>query len=115
MPPITIRCDCGEARDVAYGERWTCEKCARTWNTAQIPEQEYRDRLRVVSRYRLVLFGPLVVVAAVVIPLAVFVNERYVFLLALLAFAHTLLYLPLLRRRASRRVTSGPGWTLDPE
>ena len=28
-PPITVKCECGEKRDLAYGERWTCETCGR--------------------------------------------------------------------------------------
>ena len=40
-PPITVTCDCGEKRHLRYGERWTCEKCGKTWNTNRIPVEQY--------------------------------------------------------------------------
>src|SRR5437870_2590340 len=48
-PPITIRCECGESRDVAYGELWRCERCGRSWNTQQIPAEESGQPLVVVN------------------------------------------------------------------
>jgi len=56
-PPITIACECGELRHVAYGERWTCEQCGRSWDTAQIPADEYWGLLRELRRERLVVIG----------------------------------------------------------
>src|SRR5882762_3461191 len=50
-PPITVRCPCGERRELAYGEVWSCT-CGRRWNTRQIDVEQY-DRLRRVQlRYR---------------------------------------------------------------
>src|SRR6058998_1045268 len=40
-PPITIKCECGETKSVAYGQRWVCDSCHRAWNTQQIPPEEY--------------------------------------------------------------------------
>jgi len=34
-PLITITCDCGAAAEVAYGDRWSCEACGKTWDTAR--------------------------------------------------------------------------------
>ena len=28
-PPIAVTCECGEKRDLRYGEEWTCESCGR--------------------------------------------------------------------------------------
>jgi len=56
-PPITIRCECGEVRDVPYGERWRCEVCRRSWNTSQIPAEEYWDLMREMRRLRFSVIG----------------------------------------------------------
>ena len=48
-PPITVTCECGEKRELRYGERWRCEDCGRRYDTSRIPVQEYaalrRDRV----------------------------------------------------------------------
>ena len=53
-PPITLTCECGEKRDLSYGERWECEKCGRTWDTGRIPHEQY-DAIRTVSYTHLTL------------------------------------------------------------
>ena len=83
-PPITITCDCGTAASLAYGERWTCPTCGKTWNTSQIPRQEYDALLRHVRRYRLMVLVPPLALAAILIPLGVLVDIRFAFLLFLL-------------------------------
>ena len=98
-----------------YGERWTCPSCARVYDTSRIPETEYRERTRIVSRYRLLTLGPLAVLAAIMVPLVVFVDGGLIFLMGLLAFAYILLFLPLVRRRARRSVTQGSAWDLSAE
>jgi hypothetical protein len=45
-PPMTIGCECGEPRDLHYGERWTREKCGRTWDTRRIPLDEDAELCR---------------------------------------------------------------------
>lgn len=115
-PPISIRCECGAARELSYGERWACEQCGRTWDTSQIPAEEYAALLRPVRRYRLLVLGPPLVAAAVLIPLAVLVDVRFAFLLFVLVMGFGLLVVPHLRRRASARVRgSTPRWSLRPE
>ena len=52
-PPITIKCECGETEEVAYGERWRCERCGRSWNTQNIPAEEYEGLLRRMRRHKL--------------------------------------------------------------
>jgi hypothetical protein len=47
-PKITITCDCGESRKVAYGDRYTCA-CGRAWSTAGVPEADYA-RIRDLDR-----------------------------------------------------------------
>ena len=50
-PKITITCDCGESRKVAYGEGYVCE-CGRAWSTKQIPEADYEAIRALDRRYR---------------------------------------------------------------
>ena len=115
-PPITITCDCGALGYIPYGERWQCEQCGKAWNTSQIPQAEYDSLLAGVRRYRLLVVGPPLVLAAVMIPLAVLVGIQYAFLLFVLVMAHGLLVVPQIRRRttaaSSARSTS---WKLSPE
>lgn len=115
-PPITIRCDCGATAGVPYGERWHCEQCGKTWNTAQIPRADYDSLLAGVRRYRLFVLGPPIALALVLIPLAIFSGVQYAFLLFVLVMAHGLLVVPQIRRRASAQVSArAPTWKLSPE
>jgi hypothetical protein len=69
-----------------------------------------------VRRYRLLTLGPPIALSIVLVPLTIFVNPRYAFLLFVLILAHGLLVLPQLRRRASQRVLdAAPKWKLRPE
>jgi hypothetical protein len=68
-----------------------------------------------MRRFRLEVVTVALIVAAVFIPLVVFVGERFIFLFPLVAFAWLFLYLPLWRRRARREARSAPRWDLHPE
>lgn len=50
-PRVTIQCHCGERLLVPYGDRQTCA-CGRTWNTNQIPAQDYAALQATVRRFR---------------------------------------------------------------
>lgn len=113
--PITIRCDCGEARPVAYGERWTCEACGRTWNTAQIPADEYWRVMRELRRYRWLITAICVVVVGTLLPLAVIVSYRFFILAMLILGASYFFGLPVWRRKVLERVRDRPTWKLSPE
>ena len=58
-PPIAVTCECGEKRDLRYGEEWTCESCGRRWDTNQIPVEQYEAIRRTQLRFRVlpVLYG----------------------------------------------------------
>ena len=115
-PPITLTCDCGAAASVAYGERWTCPQCGKTWNTGQIPRAEYEALLSDIRVYRMLVFAPALGLAVILIPLAVLVDTRFAFLLFVLELAFALMVVPPLRRRASVRVlTHTPRWKLSSE
>jgi Flp pilus assembly protein TadB len=52
-PLITVTCECGERRDLPYGEAWRCEGCGRRFDTNKIPLEEYAAIRRTQIRYRL--------------------------------------------------------------
>ena len=114
-PPITVSCECGRSRLVAYGDTWTCEECGRRWDTSQIPEADYEGLLRRIRRYRLEILGLASVVLAVFIPLIVFVNQKFVFVAAIAAFAWMFVYMPFWRRRVRRAAREAPKWNLRAE
>jgi hypothetical protein len=114
-PPITIRCDCGETKEVAYGERWRCEGCGRSWNTQQIPLEEYEGLLRRMRRHRLEAVAMAAIAAAVFVPLIVVVSSGFIFLVPLVMAAWLFLVLPFWRRRYHRTARGAPRWELHPE
>jgi hypothetical protein len=52
-PLITVTCECGQKRELRYGERWRCEGCGRRFDTNKIPMEEYAAIRRTQIRYRL--------------------------------------------------------------
>lgn len=115
-PPITLNCDCGTAVAVSFGDRWTCPDCGRTWDTSQIPRDDYDQLLRSIRRYRLFAIGPPLALCAVLVPLAVLVGFQYAFLLFFLLLAYALLVMPRLRTKATARVLQHAStWKLRPE
>jgi hypothetical protein len=115
QPPITITCECGERKEVAYGDVWECEQCGRRWNTGQIPAAEYEGLLRTMRRFRLEVLAFALVAAAVLVPLIVFVNAAFIFLAPIAAAGWLFLYLPHWRRKIRRAAGEAPKWELDPE
>ncbi len=114
-PPITISCECGQAKEVAYGERWQCERCGRRWNTEQIPAAEYEGLLRSMRRFRLEVLGFALVAAAVFIPLIVFVSAGFIFVAPMAAAIWLFVYVPFWRRKVRRAAHNAPRWELHPE
>jgi Flp pilus assembly protein TadB len=114
-PPITIKCDCGETKSVAYGQRWVCERCHRAWNTQQIPPEEYEGLLRRVRRHKLEVVAMAAISAAVLIPLIVVVSPGFILLAPLAMLAWLFFLLPVWRRRYRRTAREAPRWELHPE
>jgi hypothetical protein len=52
-PRITVTCDCGLSRKVAYGESYECE-CGLRWSTDSVPADDYAAIRRLDLRYRLI-------------------------------------------------------------
>jgi hypothetical protein len=115
-PPITLTCDCKTRIQVAYGERWTCPTCGKSYDTSKIPAEEYGVLLAGVRRYKWLTIGPPLLLAAILVPAAVLGDVRYAFLLFVAVMAYGLLVLPKIRERASRRVTEiSARWKLEAE
>ncbi len=67
-PPITVTCECGQKRDLQYGEQWQCEGCGRSYDTRKIPLEEYAAIRRTQLRYRLIpLIAGLILLAAMIV------------------------------------------------
>jgi hypothetical protein len=52
-PRITVTCDCGLSRQVAYGQGYTCD-CGREWTTESVPAADYAAIRRLDRNYRAV-------------------------------------------------------------
>jgi hypothetical protein len=114
-PPIHVTCDCGSERDLLYGQKWTCEQCGKTWNTAQIPADEYRGLIRDLRRLRYGALAAALCAVAIVLPLAYFVNLAFLFLGPMFLALAAMLLGPFWKRRARRVVAERPRWALHPE
>jgi hypothetical protein len=115
-PPIAVTCDCGEKRDLRYGEAWRCERCGKRWNTRQIPAEQYEVIRRTQLRFRVlpVVFGLLVAGAAIFFTLTD--NLFSVFILLPLGTMTWFVFIrPTHRKRYRRAIAELPRWTLRPE
>lgn len=114
-PKITLTCECGERRDLRYGERWQCEQCGRTWDTHRIPAEDYAAIRRVRRRFVVVPAATLLTIVATVVLFMVF-GRVYVFILLPLALTMWSMYgRPLHRRRLRRALDRLPKWNITPE
>jgi Flp pilus assembly protein TadB len=115
-PPIAITCECGEKRDLRYGEEWRCESCGRRWDTNQIPVEQYEAIRRTQLRFRVLP----VVYGFVILALAMFFtltgNIFSVFILLPLGLMLWFYFVrPAHRRRYRRAVADLPKWELRPQ
>jgi len=114
-PPITVSCDCGQRRDVPYGETWTCEDCHRRWNTAQVPVQEYSGIMTTMRKERIKVMVVALGTGALFLILTVFVSGAFLLLVPVALSGWYLGYMPLWRKRLRRQVRDLPTWDLTPE
>lgn len=117
-PRITLRCDCGKSEAlVAYGERWTCDACGRTYDTSTIPAGDYAAIQALRRRYRIVGYVGVVLVAAFVLLLALTAQEFQLFIgLPFILLVWFTYVRPLMRSRYRRRVVElQRTWTLKAE
>src|SRR5918995_1731401 len=80
-PPITVTCECGERHELFYGERWTCPACGRSYDSRNIPEDEYAAIRSLQRRFRALPIALGLVVAALAITFTLTDNILGVFFL----------------------------------
>ena len=115
-PPISVTCECGEKRDLRYGETWDCERCGKRWNTRQIPAEQYELIRRTQMRFRVVPIALGSVVAALAIFFTLTGNIFNVFVLLPMAMVVWFSFVrPAHRRRYRRAIADLPRWELRPE
>ncbi|HEY3764591.1 MAG TPA: hypothetical protein VGL44_05495 [Gaiellales bacterium] len=116
-PRITLRCDCGAEALVAYGERWTCASCGRTYDTRSIPAADYDAIQSLRRRYRIVGYAGVSVVAGFVLLLALTAQQFQLFIgLPFILLLWFMYVRPIMRSRYHRRVLElQRTWTLKAE
>jgi hypothetical protein len=114
-PPITVRCDCGDFAYVPYGERWRCPRCRRSWDTSQIPAEDYWGIITEMRRYRLNVMAVAVAIAVGFALLVWLIGRQVVPLVPVVVGFWLLVYMPRWRRRVRERARSLPTWHLRPE
>lgn len=115
-PRITVTCECGEKRELAYGERWRCESCGRAYDTNRIPAEDYEQIRRLTFRYRMlpIAFGCLVALVAIVFTLTG--NIPGVFFLLPVALISWFIFIrPFHRKRYREAIKGLPVWQLRAE
>ena len=114
-PPIALTCECGVKHDVRYGDTWTCEQCGRTWDTGQIPREQYEAIRRTQLRFRALPVALGAIVAAVAIFFTLTGNVFSVFFLLPISITVWFVFLrPAHRRRYRRAIADLPRWELHP-
>ena len=112
-PPITVTCECGERHELFYGERWTCPKCGRSYDSAQIPADEYAQIRRVQLRFRAVPIALGLTVAALAIVFTLTGNILGVFFLLPVALVAWFVFIrPTHRKRYRAAIAELPRWDL---
>jgi Flp pilus assembly protein TadB len=112
---ITIRCDCGGVGYAPHGATWDCGECGRSFDTRQIPADEYWAIMREMrqSRLRVIAVALTVTIAmAILIP---FAGPWVLIVLPVLLSFWFLFYMPRWRRRTRERARSLQHWNLHPK
>ena len=115
-PPITVTCECGEKRELAYGERWDCESCGRVYDTTRIPREQYDEIRRLTIRYRILPVAFALFVAVVALVFMLTGNVPGVFFLLPVALISWFIFIrPVHRKRYRAALKSLPRWQLRAE
>jgi hypothetical protein len=112
-PPITVKCECGQRRELRYGERWRCEDCGRSYDTNRIPVEEYAALRRYRVHDRIV---PSLVFAGLAVAVLVFVligrPFAAIMIVAVVGFAWGTFVRPRRRRRQYKAIADRPRWQI---
>jgi hypothetical protein len=116
-PLITLTCECGQRRELHYGERWRCEECGRTWDTNKIPLDEYAAIRRKQVRYRLV---PIISGLLLVVGTGIFFATGQVYgaliVVPFLLASWSMFGRPVFRRKYREAISKDrPTWEIEPE
>jgi hypothetical protein len=111
-PPITVRCPCGERRELGYGEVWRCA-CGRRWDSAQVDAAQYARLRRLQLRFRIlpVCLGLATSLAGLFFLLTHNTFSLFVMLPAVLVLWGMVLR-PIHRRRYAAALGELPRWEL---
>ena len=115
-PRITVNCECGQTQYLAYGERWRCPSCGRSYDTSRIPRDQYEVIRQITLRFRMlpIAFGLLVAIAAIVFTLTG--NIPGVFFLLPVALVTWFVFIrPFHRKRYREAIKGLPVWQLRSE
>ena len=112
-PPITVTCECGEKRELAYGERWECETCGRAYDTTRIPREQYDEIRKLSIRYRILPVAYAIFVAVVALVFMLTGNVPGVFFLLPVALISWFIFIRPVHRKRYRAALKGlPRWQL---
>ena len=115
-PPITVTCECGEKRELGYGERWVCESCGRSYDTTRIPRDQYDEIRKLSLRYRALPVAYAVVIAVVALVFTLTGNVPGVFFLFPVALITWFIFIrPAHRKRYRAALKRLPRWQLRAE
>jgi hypothetical protein len=112
-PPITVKCECGERREMRYGEVWKCENCGRRYDTNKIPAGEYAAfrRQRVQDR----TIPALYITVVALIGLGFVIAGRPLALILVIptgGFIWSTFIYPKRRARQHRAIRERPRWQI---
>ena len=112
-PPITVKCECGERRELRYGQCWRCESCGRSYDTNKIPAEEYASFRRRQVHDRIL---PAIIVAVLaVISLGFILAGRALALILVVptvGFIWSTFVRPRRRRRQYQAIAERPRWQI---
>jgi hypothetical protein len=116
-PAITLRCDCGAEGRAQHGDRWVCPKCGRTYDTSQIPAEDYDAIKSLDRRYRVASWSIVFVMAVIVLAVAVTGQLLPIFAGLAVTMLSWFLYIkPVVHRRHRRAVSAlTRQWNLEAE
>jgi hypothetical protein len=111
-----VSCECGEQRQLAYGERWRCESCGRSYDTERIPREQYEEIRKLSLRFRALPVAFALGVALLAIAFTLTGNVPGVFFLLPTALVIWFVFIRPFHRKRYRQAIGGlPRWKLRAE
>lgn len=109
---LVVTCGCGGLGRVEPGATWSCPSCGRTYETADIPGDEYAAVASEVNRTKLRALAGFAVIAAVFVPLGFVLGAELWITGAVVLAVFYFAYGPKLKRDVRRIVGGLPRWTV---